>query len=156
MDTLNKINVRRLIHKLKKDIQTVLDNHHWEPNDSIKKDSIKSITTEYLNQMASRQAIQDFKVICDDSNNPPYNPEESLLQKLTGAPDNYLIESDENEYRLFYCDVLYRVLNKKNGVITSYFEEEPPGLVWSNSLHVDILVKPQMPIEQVVLNFKID
>lgn len=147
-------NVKHLIDKIKNDLSKSLENYVFEPNDCITQKAVTDNITKYLTNTP-----YDFKVVCDESNNPPYviKELESLVQNLPEEIlENYLIESDENESRLFYHDILYRTLDKKNNKIISYFEEKDLSLIFdSNTLQASLYIKPVQTIDHIVLNFKI-
>ena len=81
---------------------------------------------------------------------------------LQGLPDNiiedYLIEQDNKYHYLTSNDICYRSLDKHTGKVNSYFEEqyEFTANIPSNSLNVDICIKPIKTTEFVFLNFKVD
>lgn len=156
MSAAKSVNPRRLVMKVKKDLSKALENYLFEPNDDVTKGKVKASIDQYLNNLSAQRAIYDYNVVCDASNNPPYNAEKSLLKGLTeDMIANHLIESDENETRLFYHDILYRTLNKKDGKIISYFEDDQVALQELNSLHVDVYLKPVQAVNHIVLNFKV-
>lgn len=156
MSATNQVNVKRLLSKVKKDLSKTLENYLFDVNDDMTKTAVQASMTQYLDSLKSKRAIYDYNVVCNASNNPPYDAEHSLLQGLSEEMvENHLIESDENEVRLFYHDILYRTLNKKDGKITSYFEEHQLTVQESNSLQVDVFLKPAQAVNSVVMNFKL-
>lgn len=68
---LSWVNVRRMINVIKGGVKDYLMYSLHEPNDDFLRRQIVSSLTEYLNYWKNARGILDFKVIADDSNNPP-------------------------------------------------------------------------------------
>jgi hypothetical protein len=68
-DSLNRINVARLICKMKYDLQRLLEPFLFEINDAITQRSAQVVTSRYLAGLKSLRALYDFACICDSSNN---------------------------------------------------------------------------------------
>lgn len=65
----DRINVRRLFIVLEKAIATASKNMLFEFNDEFTRAQFKNLVEPYLRDIQGRRGIQDFKVICDESNN---------------------------------------------------------------------------------------
>lgn len=68
--TLSRINVSRLFIFLKKTIGAAARAKLFEFNDPQTRTSFVNAVVPVLNRIQGRRGIYDFKVICDDSNNP--------------------------------------------------------------------------------------
>ena len=66
----DRINVRRLFIILEKAIATAAKYQLFELNDRFTRAQFKSMVEPFLRDIQSRRGITDFKVVCDDSNNP--------------------------------------------------------------------------------------
>lgn len=151
-------NIKHLTSTIEKELAASLENYLFEPNDATTKNAIVDNVTQYLDKIKSQRGIGDFEVVCDDRNNLPdgYDIERSLLHNLPEKIlENHIIEDDQNETRLLYYDTIYRTFDKQQNKIISYFEEENFALVDSNSLTVDILLKPVKSVDYVIMNFKL-
>jgi phage tail sheath protein FI len=67
----DRINVRRLFIVLEKAIATASKFTLFEFNDSFTRSQFKSLVVPYLRDVQGRRGVQDFLVVCDDSNNTP-------------------------------------------------------------------------------------
>lgn len=65
------INVRRLFLILEKTISRAAKYSLFEFNDIFTRNNFKAIITPYLKTVKGRRGIQDFLVVCDESNNTP-------------------------------------------------------------------------------------
>jgi hypothetical protein len=69
--TLSRINVSRLYMYIKKTLAPVARSILFEQNDSITRSRFKIATEGFLDRIVGQRGITDYKVICDESNNPP-------------------------------------------------------------------------------------
>ena len=67
---LDRINVARLIAKMKYDLARLLEPFLFELNDPITRRSAQVTTERYLAGLKSLRALFDYAVRCDESNNP--------------------------------------------------------------------------------------
>ncbi len=67
---LDRINVARLIAKMKYDLQRLLEPFLFELNDPVTRRSAQVVTERYLAGLKSLRALFDYAVRCDESNNP--------------------------------------------------------------------------------------
>ena len=67
----DRINVRRLFILLEKSIANMAKSFLFEFNDAFTRSRFVSTVEPFLINVQGRQGIQDFVVICDDSNNSP-------------------------------------------------------------------------------------
>jgi phage tail sheath protein FI len=68
---LDRINVARLLLKIKRDIRKASISFLFELNNRITQDSIAQMITNYLQDILNQNGLYDFAVVCDSSNNPP-------------------------------------------------------------------------------------
>ena len=68
---LDRVNVMRMLMKIKRDIRKAALAYLFELNDKITRDSIKAMIDGYLNDIMLRRGLYDFVVVCDESNNTP-------------------------------------------------------------------------------------
>jgi hypothetical protein len=68
---LDRINVRRLLIELKSYISQVADNFVFEQNDAVTRNSFLAVINPYLSSIQQQQGLTSFKVIMDETNNPP-------------------------------------------------------------------------------------
>ena len=68
---LDRINVSRLIAKMKYDLARLLEPFLFELNDAVTRRSAQIVTERYLAGLKALRALFDFAVRCDESNNPP-------------------------------------------------------------------------------------
>lgn len=68
----DRINVRRLFIVLEKAISTASKFLLFEFNDTFTRNQFKQLVEPYLREISGRRGIQDFRVVCDETNNTPY------------------------------------------------------------------------------------
>lgn len=66
----DRINVRRLFIILEKAIATAAKFQLFEFNDDFTRSQFVNLVTPFLRDVQSRRGLIDFKVVCDESNNP--------------------------------------------------------------------------------------
>lgn len=64
---IDKVNVNRLIAKIKKDMLTQCEYFLFEPNDELTRSEIKRTLSEYLEDLRKRKNIYDYAVVTDSS-----------------------------------------------------------------------------------------
>jgi uncharacterized protein len=69
--SLDRINVRRLLIELKSYISQIADTFVFEQNDIITRNNFLAVINPYLASVQQQQGLIAFKVIMDESNNPP-------------------------------------------------------------------------------------
>ena len=67
----DRINVRRLFILLEKSIANMAKSFLFEFNDAFTRARFTATVEPFLRGIQGRQGLQDFAVVCDDSNNPP-------------------------------------------------------------------------------------
>ena len=67
----DRINVRRLFILLEKSIANMAKAFLFEFNDAFTRSRFTATVEPFLRDIQGRQGIQDFAVVCDDSNNTP-------------------------------------------------------------------------------------
>lgn len=68
---LDRINVSRLIAKMKYDLARLLEPFLFELNDAVTRRSAQIVTERYLSGLKSLRALFDYAARCDESNNTP-------------------------------------------------------------------------------------
>ena len=68
---LDRVNVARLVCYLREQFEPLARPYIFEPNDAITRTSINKRFNDFLIDLASKRALYDFLVVCDDSNNTP-------------------------------------------------------------------------------------
>jgi hypothetical protein len=68
---LDRINVARLVVYLRGQLNRLARPYIFEPNDKITRDEIKSAVESLLLELVGLRALNDFAVVCDESNNTP-------------------------------------------------------------------------------------
>lgn len=68
----DRINVRRLFIVLEKAISVAAKYFLFEFNDRFTREMFKNMVNPYLKFVQGRRGIQDFLVVCDETNNTPY------------------------------------------------------------------------------------
>lgn len=69
--SLDRINVRRLLIELKNYISQVADTFVFEQNNAVTRNNFLAIINPYLASVQQQQGLNAFKVVMDESNNPP-------------------------------------------------------------------------------------
>lgn len=67
--TLSRINVARLFHYVKKSLAPVARSILFEQNDSFTRSRFKIAAEAFLDRIVGQRGIQEYKVICDSTNN---------------------------------------------------------------------------------------
>ena len=68
---LDRVNVRRLLIELKNYISQIGDTFVFEQNNTVTRNNFLAIINPYLASVQQQQGLTAFKVIMDESNNPP-------------------------------------------------------------------------------------
>ena len=68
---LDRVNVRRLLIELKNYISQIADTFVFEQNDAITRNNFIAAVNPYLASVQQQQGLTAFKVVMDESNNPP-------------------------------------------------------------------------------------
>lgn len=67
--SLDRVNVSRLVKRIKRQLRKALFSYGFEPNDAITWKNVKATTDNYLTSLISRRALYDFASVCDGTNN---------------------------------------------------------------------------------------
>ena len=67
----DRINVRRLFLIVEREIAIISRVNLFEFNDDVTRTLFKNNVTPFLRDIQSKRGMQDFLVVCDESNNPP-------------------------------------------------------------------------------------
>ena len=68
---LDRVNVRRLLIELKNYISQVADTFVFEQNNAITRSNLLSLINPYLSQVQQQQGLTAFRVVINETNNPP-------------------------------------------------------------------------------------
>lgn len=68
---LDRINVSRLVVYLRGQLERIVRPYLFEPNDKITRDQVKNSVDVFLLELLGLRALNDFLVVCDESNNTP-------------------------------------------------------------------------------------
>lgn len=76
---LDRVNVGRLMVYIKKEIARMTDQYLFEINNSRTRGSLQGVISSFLSQIAEKEGLYDFSVVCSDSNNPPASIDQNIL-----------------------------------------------------------------------------
>jgi phage tail sheath protein FI len=76
---LDRINVRRLLIFVKKFITNVSRTIEFEPNSIATRNRFLNIVNPFLEQIKANEGLNEFRVIMDDTNNPPELQDRNIL-----------------------------------------------------------------------------
>ena len=68
---LDRVNVARLTAYLRSQLDLIVRQFLFEPNDKITRDEAKGTVDSFLNDLVAKRALFDYLVVCDDTNNTP-------------------------------------------------------------------------------------
>jgi uncharacterized protein len=94
---LDRVNVRRLMLTIEKQIATAVKYLVFEPNDPITWKRFVNLVTPAMDWVKARRGVYDFRVICDESTNPPIAIDRNemygkVLLKPTKAAEMIIID----------------------------------------------------------------
>jgi hypothetical protein len=90
--SFNRINVRRLFIELQQTIGSFAGNVLFEENNQASRTNFVNTVEPYLRDVQARRGITDFRIVCDESNNP-----------------SEVVEANE-----FVCDIFVRPISSVN------------------------------------------
>jgi hypothetical protein len=68
---LDRINVARLAVYIRTNMNALAKPFVFEPNDKLTRDEIKQVVEQLMNDLVAKRALQDYIVVCDETNNTP-------------------------------------------------------------------------------------
>jgi hypothetical protein len=68
---LDRINISRLTAYMRLQLDKVVRQFLFEPNDKITRDEIRGVIESFCNDLIAKRALYDYLVVCDESNNTP-------------------------------------------------------------------------------------
>ena len=71
--SLDRLNVRLLLIVIENAIAEALENFLFELNDEFTRRLVKAMIESYMEDIKARRGVYDYLVVCDDSNNSPYD-----------------------------------------------------------------------------------
>jgi phage tail sheath protein FI len=90
--SFNRINVRRLFIELQQTIGEFAGNILFEENNQATRTNFVNTVEPYLRDVQARRGITEFRIVCDESNNP-----------------SEVVEANE-----FICDIFVRPISSVN------------------------------------------
>lgn len=69
--SLDRINVARLVVYMRTNLNTLAKPFVFEPNDKLTRDEIKQLVEQLCNDLVAKRALNDYVVVCDETNNTP-------------------------------------------------------------------------------------
>lgn len=66
---LSKIHIRELVIYLQNEIQSMLENYHWELNTQTLRDTVKAKADSILETVKNNDGVYDYENVCDEHNN---------------------------------------------------------------------------------------
>lgn len=87
------INRAQLIVKIREAMALALENSFGEINDSMTRARIQSEIVSKMENFRSCRLIQDYHVVCNEANNPPYRIEQGIVNVDVSVQPNTTIES---------------------------------------------------------------
>jgi phage tail sheath protein FI len=67
--SMDRINVSRLVNYIRSILGGISNSFLFEPNDKITRDQIKQVIEGAMNDLVAKRGIYDYLVVCDASNN---------------------------------------------------------------------------------------
>ena len=77
--SLRELNVRRMLLYAMKVIATAVAYLHWQPNDADTWSEFRNLVNPELTAIKARRGLYDFRVICDETTNPPDQIDRGVL-----------------------------------------------------------------------------
>lgn len=71
VSALSKVHVRELVIFLQNEIQSMLENYHWELNTQTLRDTVKAKADAILETVKNNGGVYEYLNVCDSSNNSP-------------------------------------------------------------------------------------
>lgn len=68
---LDRINISRLTAYMRLQLDKVVRQFLFEPNDKITRDEVKGVIDSFCNDLVAKRALYDYLVVCDETNNTP-------------------------------------------------------------------------------------
>ena len=68
---LDRVNVARLVAFVRLNLDKIARPYIFEPNDALTRNEIKQAIESFMLELTAQRALNDFAVVCDESNNTP-------------------------------------------------------------------------------------
>ena len=68
---LDRINISRLTAYMRLQLDKIVRQFLFEPNDKITRDEVKGVIDSFCNDLIAKRALYDYLVVCDETNNTP-------------------------------------------------------------------------------------
>ena len=66
---IDRVNVSRLVSYMRRQLDLMAKPFIFEPNDELTRNEIKGVIESFCNELMAKRALNDYLVVCDDSNN---------------------------------------------------------------------------------------
>lgn len=76
---LHQANIRQLAHNIRQQVGSVLGQFAWEFNDAQTRQAIETSVGQVLDRTRAEGNLQDFAVVCDETNNSPEDIDQGRL-----------------------------------------------------------------------------
>jgi phage tail sheath protein FI len=76
---LSRVNVRRLLIFIKKNLTRTLRNFIFEPNDEILWAQVRNVVDPFLADIQARRGLEDYRIVVDETNNTPERRDRNQL-----------------------------------------------------------------------------
>ena len=90
--SFNRVNIRNLFNILERTLAKMSRNSIFEQNDSFTRNRILAKINPYLSQVQSDRGIDDYKTICDETNNTSQTIAENKLVVDIFIKPTYAVE----------------------------------------------------------------
>lgn len=68
---IDRVNVSRLVSYMRRQLDLIAKPFIFEPNDELTRNEIKGVIDSFCNELMAKRGINDYLVVCDESNNTP-------------------------------------------------------------------------------------
>jgi len=66
---MDRVNVSRLVSYMRRQLDLMAKPFIFEPNDQLTRNEIKGVIESFCNELMAKRALNDYLVVCDESNN---------------------------------------------------------------------------------------
>jgi hypothetical protein len=114
---MDRINVSRLVCYLKKQLDDISRPFLFENNNQQTRDSVKTVFDRFMSELQSRNAIYDYIVVCDNTNNTPERIDRNELWVDIAIQPQKSIEFIYIPLRLVSTSEDLEIVYNKSGVL---------------------------------------
>ncbi len=91
-NVMDRVNIRRLVSKVSEEIETLVQSFEYDYNDALTRNNVEESLDSYLEKLKSKNVLLDYSIVCDETNNTPYDIDRKQLRFNTYIQPNYSIE----------------------------------------------------------------